>query len=90
MAQRPILHIIRPNAGESIGPVHIRSLKDAAKDKNPGKPIGIDLSVIKSKTGQGYIESSDAYKKWTEALEVPDLHCTRISRYQFIKIPGRV
>jgi hypothetical protein len=93
VAQRHILSIIRPRASEHVGPIHSRSLKDVAKDNNnnnPGKPIDIDLSRLKSKTGQGYVESSDAYKKWTETLEASDLYSNKNSAlYQFIKILAR-
>jgi hypothetical protein len=73
VTQRPISRIIHPSAGENIGPMHNRTLNNAAKDSNSGKAIGIDLITFKSKTGQGYIKSSDAYKKSAQTLDVPDL-----------------
>jgi hypothetical protein len=81
VAQRPISRIIHPSADEKLRPMRSRSLNYAAKDNNSGKPIGIDLSVIKSNSGQGYIKSLDAYKKLAETLEVPNLQSTRISCY---------
>jgi hypothetical protein len=81
VTQSPNSRIIYPSAGENIGLVHNHSLNDAAKDSNSGKPIDIDLIALKSKTGQGYIKSSDAYKKSAETLDVTDLQSTRILRY---------
>jgi hypothetical protein len=81
MAQRAILHIIYPRAVDNIGPLHICSLNNATKDSNLGKSRSLDLCVLKSKTRQKYVESSDVYKNWVETLQVPDLHDTIISSY---------
>jgi hypothetical protein len=81
VTQRLISRIICPRAGEIIGPIHSLSLIDAAKDNNLQKFFDIDPSLLMSKTDQCYVEPSDAYKKWAEALKIPDLDSTIIPRY---------
>jgi hypothetical protein len=77
---RFISRIICPSADEISRPMHSPFLIDAEKDNNNnlGKLIDIDPSLLMSKTDQCYAEPSDAYKKWTQALNVPDLDSTII------------
>ena len=83
MNYRLISRIICLAADEISGPMHSPSLIDAEKDNNNnlGKLIDIDPSLLMSKTDQCYAEPSDAYKKWAQALKVPDLDSTIIPRY---------